>query len=315
MVGAVFLGLCACGEPEPPKAPAEAEFVGEDVGRFWTAYDEGLTGGDWPGAFERSYKALGTSHLNALFDRRIGSASELAETVVRNRTYYESVRAETLSLALGGTWWTQAQAAFAELERIEPEAVFPPVAFVVGSMSSGGLTTQAGIVVELELFTRQASSPTTTLTPFELQSVRTSANLLPYVVHQLVHVQQTRLGSLRSSEGRTLLERALFEGIAELATEQLTGQVVGTAAAAYGMEHEAELWAEFQGVMNGTDVAGWLGGGAAGSTRPGDVGYFVGHRIAKAYAEGTGDWEAGFRELVRPIEANEVLAASGYAPQ
>jgi hypothetical protein len=212
--------------------------VGEDVGRFWTAYDEGLTSGDRAGAFERSYKALGTSHLDALFDRRIGSASELAETVVRNQTYYESVRAETLSLAAGGTWWAQAQAAFTELERIEPEAVFPPVAFVVGSMSSGGLTSQAGIVVELELFTRQPNSSTTTLTPFELQSARTSANLLPFVVHQLIHVQQTRLGSLRSSEGRTLLERAIFEGIAELATEQLTGQVVGTAAAVYGMAHE-----------------------------------------------------------------------------
>lgn len=316
-LGAVFLvwlGGCSA-EPEPPALPEDAEFVAVDVARFWTAYDEGTASGDLAGAFERGYRAGGSSHLGAFFERRIESSAKLAETVLRNHLYYESTRAQMLALAAGGEWWSDAQAAFAELERIEPGSVFPPVALVVGRFQSGGTTSNSGLSVALEIFTREPNAPTQSLTAAELASVRSAQHLLPFVIHQLSHVQQVRLGHLRSVEGRTLLERALFEGIAEFVSERLTGAVVGTAAAAYGQAHEAELWADFQTAMHGTEVTGWLEGASSDPERPGDVGYFVGYRIASSYAESQGDWEAGLRGLLRAADPNVVLSESGYAPQ
>jgi len=309
------LGIGACSsEPEPAAMPTEVELVSEDVARFWAAYDAGLVGGDLETAFEVEYRQPATPHLASFFEWRLGSSADLASTVERNRTYYDSVRAETLDLASGGAFWSEARTAFAELERIEPAAVFPPVALVIGRLNSGGITSDARILVALEVFTRRAESPTETLTPTELASVRKSEHLVPFVVHHLVHVQQLRLGGLRSSEGRTLLERALFEGIAEFAAEQLTGRVVGTAAAEYGDTRESELWDEFQSHMDGTDVTGWLGGVATDGQRPSDLGYFMGHRIARAFAAANGGWEAALPRLLRATDARSVLTDSRYLP-
>src|SRR5688572_14491163 len=155
----LVLGACSCAEPEPADSPEDAQLVGEDIERFWQSYDEGLETGDMEDALERGYRAPGTGHLSSFFQLRVGTAAELAETTLRNRLYYESVREETLALAAGGEWWDEARAAFTELERIEPKVVFPPIVFAIGRMSSGGLTSSSRILVGLELFTRQETSP------------------------------------------------------------------------------------------------------------------------------------------------------------
>jgi len=314
-LGVLCLGIGACSsEPAPAGVPADVALVSEDVARFWAAYDAGVASGDLETALELDYRQPGSPHLDSFFEWRVGSSADLAGIVERNRPYYDSVRAETLELASGGDFWAEAQAAFADLERIEPAVVFPPVALVIGRLNSGGITSDARILVALEVFTRQADSPTETLTPAELGRVRKSDHLVPFIVHHLVHVQQLRLGGLRSSDGRTLLERALFEGIAEFAAEQLTGRVVGTAAAEYAASREEQIWAEFQAEMDGTDVTRWLGGGATDGERPSDLGYFMGHRIARAYAAANGGWEVALSRLLRATDARSILTESRYLP-
>jgi len=182
-------------------------------------------------------------------------------------------------------------------------------------MNSGGTTSRAGILVGIELYARTESSPLDTLTPFERAVAQGPERLASLVVHEHAHVQQETLGALRSGDGRSLLERAVFEGIAELLAEELTGAfVAGDATTAFGMANEAALWVEFRAAMDGTDISRWLYNVGDDPERPGDLGYFVGRRIARAYLEARGDRDAAIRELLRATDARAILDASGYAP-
>jgi len=81
---------------------------------------------------------------------------------------------------------------------------------------------------------------------------------------------------------------------------------------AYAVPREATLWEEFKLEMGGTNVSRWLyNQGSATADRPGDLGYFIGYQIAKAYY----DRAPNKRDALRQIEVRDAvafLAASGY---
>jgi hypothetical protein len=81
------------------------------------------------------------------------------------------------------------------------------------------------------------------------------------------------------------------------------------------MAHEAEIWNEFRTVMLGADYSQWLyNQGSATGARPGDLGYFVGFRIAEAYYGRATDKLAAVREILEVRDSQMFLQQSGYAP-
>jgi hypothetical protein len=71
---------------------------------------------------------------------------------------------------------------------------------------------------------------------------------------------------------------------------------------------EQEISAAFREQMHGTDVNKWLYNGVGTSEKPGDLGYWVGYRIAKCYYERAADKEAAVRALVELKDPQEILA-------
>jgi hypothetical protein len=67
--------------------------------------------------------------------------------------------------------------------------------------------------------------------------------------------------------------------------------------------------------MGGTDVTRWLyNQGSATADRPGDLGYFIGYRIAEAYYARTSDKRLALKAIIEVSNATEFLAQSGYDP-
>ena len=69
--------------------------------------------------------------------------------------------------------------------------------------------------------------------------------------------------------------------------------------------------------MHGTDISRWLynqGSANATPTHPGDLGYFIGYRIAEAYYAKQTDKAAALRDIIRITDAEDFLARSGYSP-
>ncbi|MGH7461380.1 MAG: hypothetical protein ACREMA_10170 [Longimicrobiales bacterium] len=62
-----------------------------------------------------------------------------------------------------------------------------------------------------------------------------------------------------------------------------------------------------------TDVSRWLyNQGTATGNRPGDLGYFIGYRIAQAYYTRTADKTSAQRTIIGTADATVFLTMSGY---
>ena len=113
-----------------------------------------------------------------------------------------------------------------------------------------------------------------------------------------------------------LSDQALIEGSADFVGELAAGSFMNKPIYEYGYAHEAELWSEFQLAMNGTNTTAWLyNQGNASSPRPGDLGYFIGYRIAQAYYNKSADKRAALKAIIEVSDAARFLAASGYNGQ
>jgi hypothetical protein len=193
---------------------------------------------------------------------------------------------------------------FARFQTLSPGAVMPAVYFVVGNGISGGTTTRGSAPVIL----------------IGTELMRSTDGVPRMVAHELAHTQQrypwwaTIDAGPRFIRG-TLLQQTLKEGTADVVAEVLTGEPKRDS---YGETHEAELWAQFQRDMHGRDYREWLyngrdqGSHSRRPTRPTDLGYWMGYRIAKAYYERSADKARALHEMLTIRDFDAFLAASGY---
>lgn len=299
--------LLACGCPQPLNAdPEKAVIITEDLPRFWAAFDEGTDAA----TLEAKYLTPGTPQLARFVKSRIGSAEQLSRTVTRNRAYYASIRANTLSVATP-EFERRLKLAFAAAKALDPQAVFPPTALLIGRMNSGGTTSSDAILIGLELFTAAPDSPRDTFDEFEKAATKSATGLLvPLIAHEHVHILQEVNGF---PFGKTLLEQSVAEGMADWLGEKTSGGVVNTELYAWAKAREAQLWTEFQAEQDGTDISRWLYNQGKDPNRPGDLGYFIGYRIAEAYAKKVGDDGKAAQQLVRAKNLKQLVIDSGYA--
>jgi hypothetical protein len=308
LVLSVFLAVtAACGSVTRPNGfarPEDASIVTTDVAAFWTAFDQIKSSVDT--APLRGYIDNGTVGLKDFTDLRWKNSKTLTQMVWAQRSYYASIRGNTLTAA---QMEPQIRAAFAIADTLIDDAIFPDVFFAIGGMGTGGTTSDHGLLIGVELFSKAPDSPTDALTPWQKSVIR-STDILPAIVaHELVHYQQ------RYGGGNTLLGQAIREGSADFIGKLLSGRTINESIEAYGLAHEAELWAEFKQDMNGSDVSRWLYNGGtvtATSTRPADLGYFMGARIAESYYRKATDKHAALQQILRITNFQAFLAASGY---
>lgn len=167
---------------------------------------------------------------------RIESAGELANWVARRPLYYGSIRASTARVS---SFTPQIRQTFSRLKDLYPEAVFPSVYFVIGRMTSGGTTSYNGLLIGTEMYGRTTDMPTSELTDWHKQVLKSIDELPGVVAHELIHFEQ------KGPEPQTLLGQAIREGSADFVGELISGLSINAAPQKYGNDHERELWMEF----------------------------------------------------------------------
>jgi hypothetical protein len=285
--------------------PQTARLITEDIPRFWSAFDSIRSSTD--SIPLRLYLDAGTQGLKDFTSLRWKDAKTLTAMVWPRREYYRSVRSNTLAVA---SLEPEIRRIYHMLDTLYADASFPDVYFAIGGMSTGGTTSNHGLLIGTELFSRAADSPLSVLTPWQ-QSVVRPVEILPAIVaHELTHYQQ----SYRA--GSTLLAQSLREGGADFVSQILAGRTINEHLYTYGDLHEREIWVDFSREMNGSDVSRWLyNGGTVTATaeRPADLGYYVGYRVTQAYYERQADRRQALRDIFTIRDFSQFLAASGYA--
>lgn len=300
--------LAGCGSVTPPEGhptPGEASIVTTDIAAFWSAFDQIDSSVDTMPL--RAYIDNGTVGLKDFTELRWKNAKTLTQNVWALRAYYASIRATTLAAA---QMEPQIRDAFAVADTLIDDAIFPDVYFAIGAMGTGGTTSDHGLLIGVEMFSKATDSPTDALTPWQKSVIRANDILPAIVAHELVHYQQQYGG------GSTLLGQSIREGSADFVGKLLSGRTINESIDAYGLSHEAELWAEFQQEMNGTDYSKWLYNGGsitASSTRPADLGYFIGARIAESYYKKAVDKHRAIQDILNIRDFKSFLSQSGYS--
>jgi hypothetical protein len=309
--------LTACGDATGPalaplpERPADARFVTTDITNFWRAYDVGASAD----AFQREYLNKASAGLRDFITARNLTATSLVQMVRAYPRYFADVRPNTVRLTGTGdaTVLARIRASYDNIEALYPAAVFPPVTFLIGRFSTGGTVRESGILIGTEFYALGSTTPLDELQQFHRNVARPLDSLPVIIAHEHTHVLQARTEGILQKPTKTLLDQALMEGIADFVGELASGTNVNEWLRPYALPRESALWDEFKLEMGGTNVGRWLyNQGNATADRPGDLGYFIGYQIAKAYYDHASNKRDALRQIIGVRDGVAFLAASGY---
>lgn len=173
------------------------------------------------------------------------------------------------------------------LEELYPDAVFPPIYFVVGRFNSGGTVSDAGIILGTEMMENLDGLP-------------------GLVAHKLIHYQQNLNGET------TLLFQSLKEGSADFIGELISGTHINKIAFEYGEAHSEMLKGEFVKKMKKKKLKDWLYQTSGKDDRPNDLGYWMGYKISKAYYDKQEVKKKAISDILNIKNPLEFTKESGY---
>lgn len=270
-----------------------------NVALFYQVYDaaHGTPGAE---ALQRDYIDRGSEGLRQFVPNRIISGAALAKTIIANPAVYEQARQCVAVLPAAKT---RLAGAFRRLAAIDPAATFPPVTILIGRNNSGGTTGKAGVLIGLEVACGSSW----------LQK-DLAARLYHLIAHEYGHVEQApELDD--DTKPTTVLKQSLIEGGAELIAVLISGEVSNIHLQAWTKGREREIGEAFVADADSTDISHWLYNGVGTPEHPGDLGYWVGYRILKAYYDKARDKRAALRTILALKDPKAILAASGWTPR
>jgi hypothetical protein len=233
--------------------------------------------------------------------QRIQNAEYLAQVVKSRQKYYGSIRPSLDSIA---GMKDPIRQSLVKLKDLYPKAIFPPVYFVIGTLSSGGTSSNSGLIIGAEMYGLTSQTPTDELNSWQKTVIKPVGDVPHIVAHELIHFQQ-------KYDGGTLLAASIKEGAADFMAELISGKHINAHVHAFADPREKELWLEFKERMLKKDYKGWLYSTTEG--RPNDLGYWMGYKITKAYYDQMTDKQQAVSNIMNIRDFKKFLDQSGYA--
>ncbi len=279
--------------------PATAAFVLSDVENFVRAQDA-MQAGSPPEEALREYLDRGSPGLLMFIEKYDLTVERLLAAMQEHPAAYERIPDVLEELREREPAFREA---LARIQRVIPNAVFPPTYFVVAGHRGIGSGSVEGPLLSIEKDTPS--------------SIR-EGSLDPTLVHEMIHMQQLAATgdayfAIFSGEERTLLALSIREGAATFFAEVIAGgSEHKNRARDYYLEHEDVLWPAFAADMHGLDMGEWLWEDPSDPEMPPDLGYAIGARIVEAYYEGAPDRGTAAAEIMAITDYPAFLDRSGY---
>ncbi|MGE7775903.1 DUF2268 domain-containing putative Zn-dependent protease [Chitinophaga sp. NPDC101104] len=276
-----------------------------DIAHFWTAFDSVQATPDAERQVEIMqvlYIDKGTAGLKRFMQLRNFDARKLVETIRKYPKFWASIRPNTMQVQPQVPVIQQYIEKFRELY---PELRPANMYFSITAIRAAGVAIDSTALIGTEItmgnkYTDVSEFPDKRLANF-FQSKETN-NIIPVSVHEYVHTQQ-------STEGKSLLGQCIYEGACDFVTELVIGEPLTHSYILYGNKHLPELKAQFQKEMYSEDYSNWLYNG--NKVAVGDLGYFMGYAISKAYYEQAKDKKKALREIIS-LNYADIKAVTGF---
>lgn len=306
-----FIFLCAICSAQQTKTintdPDKVRFITSDISRFWLAFDSVSRAPERSVAlYDELYFKDGSYGLGLFKTATIGTTEIFASKIEKYHLYYNSIRKNTLKVPQ--TIPAMKESLY-KLKAIYPQAIFPDVFIVIGSMSSGGRSMKEGLFLGADVNCAEEASDFTNINPGFVKVLKslTLSGLPIFVAHELAHYQQNY-----TDTSQNVLSRAILEGSADFICKLTTGSTASKLLHQYGNQHEKELWMQFKNDLYSKDIQKWFYYPST-ETRPSDIGYYIGFKITEAYYLKANDKRKAIAEILNISNFSAFLEKSGYA--
>jgi hypothetical protein len=268
----------------------------EDVDRFYAIYDA-ADGHPSIDQLQHGYLDPGSEGLHTFAKVRNITGVSIAATLAKMPAIYSDAKRCAAVLPQASE---RLRAAMRKLAELYPNTRFLPVTIAVGRgrpVAAGGPTD--GVMVGLEA-----------LCGVKYFDANVEDRFVHVIAHEYIHVLQSK--SLTDDEHPTVLELSVVEGSAEFIGEMISGAVANPGVWAEAKGRETEIENAFVLDEDKTHLSNWLYNGTL--DKPGDLGYWVGYRIVKAYYQHAADKRQAIRDIVEMTDPKAFLAKSGWHP-
>jgi hypothetical protein len=292
-VGILFAALAFAATSFAQSGPA---IHIEDVDRFFALY---YASGGTPSAdgLQRDYLDAGSEGLHQFAKVRNITGERIADALAKTPEIYSDAKK---CMAVLPRVRDRLRWALRTLGELYPEAKFPPVTIAVGRGKPVGVGSPVtGVQIGLEA-----------LCATRWMNANVEDRFVYVIAHEFAHVQQ--VPALVDKEKPTVLEGSLMEGAAEFTAELIAGKVAYAYFDDMTRGREKEIETAFVVDMDSSDTSRWLYNGTV--DKPGDLGYWVGYRITKAYYQRASDKRRALREILEMDDPKAFLAKSGWSP-
>jgi len=283
-----------------------------DIDNFWRAYDSVQTTADsvkQVNFLQTLYIDKGTEGLRLFMKVRDLTPGLWVHVIRQYPGFWRSIRPNTLVVRqkegeiLNGV--EKFRAAYSNYKEGK-------IYFTIGALKAAGTTEGRALLIGTELATGNASTdvsefPNKRLENFFKQTK--TDNIVAITVHEYVHTQQ-------KEEGKTLLGQSIYEGACDFIAELVLSRTLVYPYLEYGRAHEGELKAKFKEEMYKEDYSQWIYNSST-TKGIGDLGYFMGYTICKAYYNKVKDKREAVRAIIELSYSDrgaigEFLRESGY---
>ncbi len=276
--------------------PAAIEIQTEDVERFYSVY-ELADGQPTAEQIQHDYLDRGTAGLRHLTQVRNVNAENIARAVAAQPELYLNARA---CLAALPRVRARLDRTFDRLLDLYPEGQGPPVTILVSRGRPHAIAGPgSGVQVALEAMCSETTA--------RFLDPGVDDRFVHVIAHEYIHVQQApeRLNP-------TVLERALEEGVAEFLGDLISGGLANLAVHRSAKGRELEIETAFAAALDQRDLSAWFDNTTAREV--GQLGYWVGYRIANSYYQRAPNKRAAIREMIQLTDPHAFLASSGWRP-
>ncbi|EHQ29626.1 tetratricopeptide repeat protein [Mucilaginibacter paludis] len=285
--------------------PLKVKLVTTDIKNFWRAYD--LAQKDTAhriAIYKKYYVDAGTAGLQDYFALKVGSVKNFVDTHDGKPKFYAAIRKNTLMV---DEQKPEMIASFVKLKQLYPAANFPDVYFVMGAFTSGGTSTDNGLLIGLDQSVRTPDIPIGELTLWQNNNFGKLSGLPGMIAHELIHFNQ---GGLKRDT--SLLCGVLVEGMADFIGELISGHSINERLQVWAKGKEQRVWADFEKEMYLKRNYNWIANSNQETAdKPADLGYWVGYQICKAYYDKSTDKAKAINDMLNIKDCKAFYEESG----
>lgn len=292
-------------KPTSTSDPLKARIITTDIDNYWKAHDLAeKDSNNRIAIYKQYYLDHGTPGLQDYFAYKVHSLKNYVKSQDTKHRFYAAIRKNTLSVKKQKPLL---QASFIKFKELYPAARFPDIYFVIGAFTSGGTSTDNGLLIGVDQAVRTPDIPTDELTLWERNNFGALDYIPNLIAHELIHFNQNGMAA-----DKTLLSAVMVEGMADFLGELISGRTANERLHVWAKGREKAIWADFEKEMNLQRAYNWIANSNQETAdKPADLGYWVGYQICKGYYDNSTDKKQAIYDMLNVKDYKAFYKKSG----